>query len=204
MDAAAALARNDRYIREFVEALHICPYAKTCRETGKLHRRVLASLDEAAPAAREVEALPDDAVEVALLIFPGAATGSEKTARDFETFCADLRPSLHKFYCVAFHPDLPRDLADGHRAVQFIRRSPDPTIQMVRASVLRAVRGPNDGGTRVVTDPGSLSLEQLLAIASPLTLADRIAAANLETLQREGPDRIEALLASFRGERPGP
>ena len=95
------------------------------------------------------------------------------------------------------HTDLPRDLEGAHRAVQFIRRSPDPTIQLVRAAVLRAVRGADDGGTRVI-DPSALSLEQLMAISSPLSLADRIAEANLAMLQREGPDRIGALLASLR------
>ena len=194
------LERNDRYVREFVEALHLCPYARTCRESGKLHRRVLARSEDAPQAMAEIEALPEDSVEVALLIFPDAPTGSEESARQFESFCASLRPRLRHFYCVAFHPDLPRDLLDAHRAVQFIRRSPDPTIQMVRASVLRAVRGPDDGGTRVV-DPGTLTLEQLMTIASPLSLADRIAEANLETLRREGPDRLESLLASLRAAR---
>lgn len=193
------LERNDRYLREFVEALHLCPYARTCRESGKLHRRVLAALEDAPAAMAEIEALPEPEVEVALLIFPGAKTGSEAAAREFENFCADLRPRLRHFYCVAFHPDLPRDLLDAHRAVQFIRRSPDPTIQMVRASVLRAVRGPDDGGTRVV-DPSQLTLEQLMTISSPLSLADRIAEANLATLRRENPDRLEALLASLRGQ----
>lgn len=195
--AESALERNERYLREFVEALRICPYAKQCRETGKLHRRVLSAADEALPAMREIEALPAESVEVALLIFPSAPAGSEQSARDFESFCAALRPHLTAFYCVAFHPDLPRDLLDAHRAVQFIRRSPDPTIQMVRASVLSAVRGANDGGTRVL-DAASMTLEQLMAIHSPLSLADRIAEANLATLRRVGPDRIESLLASLR------
>ncbi len=195
--AEGALERNDRYLREFVEALRICPYAKQCRETGKLHRRVLFRPEEALPAIREIEALPEDSVEVALLIFPSAPAGNEQAARDFESFCAGLRPQLSAFYCVAFHPDLPRDLLDAHRAVQFIRRSPDPTLQLVRASVLRAVRGANDGGTRVL-DPASMTLEQLMAVHSPLSLADRIAEANLATLQRVGPDRIESLLGSLR------
>ena len=81
--------------------------------------------------------------------------------------------------------------------MHFIRRSPDPTIQMVRASVLQTVRGSNDGGTRLI-DPSKLSLEQLMAIASPLSLADRIAEANLQTLESEGPERIERLLSGFR------
>jgi hypothetical protein len=90
-----------------VEALRICPYARQCRETGKLHRRVLSSADDAPPAMREIEALPKDGVEVALLIFPSAPSGSEQSARDFESLCAGLRPHLSAFYCVAFHPDLP-------------------------------------------------------------------------------------------------
>ena len=198
---AQALARNDRYIRDFVEALHICPYAKRCRETGKLHRRVVLRSEDALDAARAVEAMPDDDVEVALLIFPRAPADGVESARAFEALCAELRPRLAKFYCVAFHPDLPRDLFDAHRAVQFIRRSPDPTIQLVRSSVLRAVRGANDGGTKVI-DPSNLTLEQLMAISSPLSLADRIAEANLETLRREDPDRIESLLDAFRGHNP--
>ena len=200
-----ALARNDRYVREFVEALRLCPYARACREAGKLHRRVLRSRDAALPAIREIEALPEDAVEVALLIFPAEPADGVASARAFEAFCATLRESMSAahagdapFYCVAFHPDLPRDLLDANRAVRFIRRSPDPTVQLVRASVLRSVRGDRAGGSRYL-DTSKLSLEEAMALASPLSLAERIAQANLATLQREGPDRIEALLASFRG-----
>src|SRR5260370_1140442 len=73
--AEGALERNDRYVREFVEALRICPYAKQCRETGKLHRRVLFGPDEALPAIRAIEALPADSLEVPLLIFPSPPAG---------------------------------------------------------------------------------------------------------------------------------
>lgn len=192
-----ALARNDRYLLEFVEALHLCPYARRCREEGKLFRRVLCARAAAPRAIDEIEAMPSAQVEVALLIFPGAPAGSVQAAREFEAFCAELRPLAKSFYCVAFHPDLPRDLADAHRAVQLIRRSPDPTVQLVRASVLQAVRGHLAGGSRFV-DTSRLSLEQAMALASPISLSDRIAEANLETLRREGPDRIEAVLGAIR------
>jgi hypothetical protein len=198
------LARNDRYLREFVEALRFCPYAKPCRESGKLQRRVLWSRDEALAAIREMEALPEQDVEVALLIFPAEPASGETSARDFAAFCAGLRERMFAahggdapFYCVAFHPDLPRDLLDANRAVHFIRRSPDPTLQLVRASVLRAVRGDAGGGSRYV-DTSKLSLEEAMALASPLSLAERIAQANFATLQREGADRLEELLCSFR------
>ena len=199
------LARNDRYLREFVEALHLCPYAKRCREEGKLQRRVIRRREEALAAIREIEAMPADAVEVALLIFPEEPADGEESARAFEAFCAELReqmfashPGQAPFYCVAFHPALPRDLLDANRAVRFIRRSPDPTLQLVRASILVRVRGDGGGGSRYV-DTSLLSLEQAMALLSPASLAERIGEANLATLQREGPDRLELLLSSLRG-----
>ena len=199
------LARNDRYLREFVEALHLCPYAKRCREEGKLQRRVIRRREDALAAIREIEAMPADAVEVALLIFPEEPAEGEESARAFEAFCAELReqmfashPGQAPFYCVAFHPDLPRDLLDANRAVRFIRRSPDPTLQLVRASILVRVRGDGGGGSRYV-DTSLLSLEQAMALLSPASLAERIGEANLATLQREGPDRLELLLSSLRG-----
>jgi hypothetical protein len=195
--AEEALLRNDRYLREFVEALRLCPYARRCREEGKLHRRVLRSRAEALPAIAAIEALPAESVEVALLIFPDEPADGEAAARAFGSFCAELRPHLESFYCVAFHPALPRDLFDAQRAVQFIRRSPDPTLQLVRIATLTTVRGGDAGGSRYV-DPAALSLEQLLALETPLSLSDRIAEANLETLRREDPDRVEKLLADLR------
>jgi hypothetical protein len=199
-----ALARNDRYLREFVEALRLCPYAKPCREAGRLQRRVVWSREQALPVIREIEALPDHEVEVALMIFPAEPATGDQSAREFTAFCASLRESMfaaHRgeapFYCVAFHPDLPRDLLDANRAVHFIRRSPDPTLQLVRASTLRAVRGENEGGSRYV-DTSRLSLEEAMALASPLSLAERIAETNFATVQREGADRLEAMLSSFR------
>lgn len=210
----AALARNDRYVREFVEALNLCPYARRCRETGKLHRRVLGSRAEALPAIAELEALPPESVEVALLIFPEAEVGSLEAARAFEAFCAEVREAMARahaplpdaeppFFCVAFHPDLALDTADANRAVHFIRRSPDPTLQLVRASVLRAVRGTRTGGSTFV-DASRLTLEQLMAVAAPLGVSERIAEANFETLRREGPARLAAELAGFRAPGRGP
>ncbi|GAC1343226.1 MAG: hypothetical protein NVSMB23_16800 [Myxococcales bacterium] len=226
---SAALARNDAYLRSFVEALGLCPYARACREGGRLQRRVLLSrggqpgspgfaqaVADAAAAVRELERLPAGQVEVALLLFPALdsalARGAE-AARSFEALCAALREALGSahgggtgsaapeavppFYCVAFHPDLPEDLADAHRAVGFVRRSPDPTLQLVRRSVLQEVRG-NQGSIFVAAR--ELSSERLEALSGARSVSDRIAEANLETLRRAGPDSVRALLAALRAD----
>ncbi len=201
-DAEAALGRNDRYILDFVEALNLCPYAKRCRESGKLHRRVLLETSAAAEAIAGIEALPPDSVDVALLIFPRFTGG----ARAFEAFRGEVRDQMARahaggdppFFCVAFHPDLPMDLLDAHRAVHFIRRSPDPTLQLVRASVLREVRGIRTGGSTFV-DASRLTAAELVSLEVSVGVSDRIAEANLQTLRRAGPERLAAALAKLQG-----
>ena len=94
-----------------------------------------------------------------------------------------------------FHPDFAEDLPDEHRAVRFIHRSPDPTIQLVRASPLRAARG---GGTTDYVNTSGLRTAELLAIGAPQSASEKIAQANLRTLEEQSPDRLRALLAEIR------
>ncbi len=218
---AAALARNDRYVREFVEAFNLCPYAKRTRETGKLKRVVLleaggapgtqgfdaaaAALDE---AFRRFEELPEASIDVGLVLLPALAADlaqGKEGAHAFEALLSAARERMQArhpngdtpFYCVPFHPGFASDLSDEHRAVRFIRRTPDPTVQLVRASVLREVRGP---GTMEYVDVSRMSAAELLAVTAPLSVSDRIGQANLRTLQQEDPARLRDLLASFRAD----
>ena len=216
-----ALARNDRYVKEFVEAFNLCPYARRCRETGKLHRTVLigpgglpgtpeydALLTRAADTIARIETEPPETIEVALIVFPALVpelSQGEQSARAFEQFVTRVRERMQArhgggdtpFYCVPFHPDFPEDLTDEHRAVRFIRRSPDPTIQLVRGSVLRAVRGVDPGNSRFV-DVSKMTAAELMAITVPLSVSDRIAKANHAELLAQGPERLRALLAGMR------
>jgi hypothetical protein len=207
--ANVALARSDRYLREFVEALRMCPFARRCREEGRLERRVLfpegdgLAVSHTGAAVRtvlaELQTVPPQ-MEVALFIFPLAPKGSLESAHAFEAFGAGVRDAMPKpatFYCVAFHPDLPRDLRDAHRAVPFIRRSPDPTLQFVRIETLEAVRGAD--GDRYV-DPSRLTPALLASLQEEESLSDAIASENFRTLEREGPDEVERLLRSIAGE----
>ena len=204
---AAALERNDRYVREFVEAFNLCPYAKRTREAGRLQRFILLEESETAGEAllrtiEKLEALPPETVDVALAIFPLLPHGKD-AAQAFEQMVAAARERMQSrhpggdtpFYCVPFHPDFSEDLSDEHRAVRFIRRSPDPTVQFVRASVLRAVRG---SGSTDYVDVSGMSAAELMAVSAPLSVSEKIGNANLRTLQAEGPPRLRGLLADIR------
>ncbi len=216
---AAALERNDRYVREFVEALGLCPYAKRTREGGALHRLVRlepggapgtaefeAAVAGLGAAIEEIERMPAGSVDVGLVIFPAlvpALARGLEASRAFESLVSSARERMQArhpggdspFYCVAFHPDFAEDLADEHRAVRFIRRSPDPTVQLVRSSVLRAVRG---GGASDYVDTSGLSPAELMAISAPLSVSDRIGRANLRRLQEEGLEKVRALQEAIR------
>lgn len=177
-----ALRRNDRYLLEFIEALAICPYARTCRESGRLHREVLLhdELDAEAVAAR-IRALDSEArpeIDVGLLLFPRLRVASQP----FERFVSQVqrlyqanRSEPIKFFVVAFHPELPMNLQNRDVAVRFMRRSPDPTIQLVRPEAIERVRGERDSES----------------------VSRAIAEAGLRMVRERGPEAMAALLAEI-------
>jgi hypothetical protein len=185
-----ALARNDRYLREFVEALNLCPFAKRCREDGRLVRRVILD-DYLLPAllrtAAEVDSLPQKQCEVALLLVPRFEEGPLA----FLELCAEVRRHLRNFHCVAFHPEMKADCSDENRAVQFLRRAPDPTLQLVRVATLERVRGERTGGTVYVGNAAAKDIHL------PPSLSEEIARANLATILEHGPAALTRLLQSF-------
>ena len=193
---SAALARNDRYLREFVEALELCPFARKCREAGRLNRRVFRGdrpTEATLAAIRDLELTTEDQVEVALFLYPEFTAG----LRSFEEFRDEVRASLRLFYCVAFHPDLPMDLSDANRAVSFLRRSPDPTLQLVRIATLERVRSGRPAGTFYL-DTTKISPSELNALQPSVSISDQIAEANLRTLRQHDPAELERLLAGLR------
>ncbi len=197
---AEALARNERYLREFVEALELCPFARRCRESGRLARRVLRGGrpgESTAAAVRELEATDEEQVEVALLIYPELEGG----VRALEDLRDEVRRSLRLFHCVAFHPELPMDLSDENRAVSFLRRSPDPTLQLVRIATLDRVRSGRPTGS-VYLDPSKLSADELRSLQPAVTVSEQIARANLRTLRCHDAARLASLLAELRRSRP--
>jgi hypothetical protein len=204
--AAEAVRVHDRYIIELVEALKICPWAERARLEGRMRQRVLLGrsldLEPALEATAELGA--DGGIEVGFLIFPRVDAGRVA----FERFVAELRrvdaaraglegPPMAM---AAFHYDAEPDLGAPQRLVPFLRRSPDPTVQLIRRGVLDALRGPGDHGTAFV-DPTQVNLADFLAKKKKPPLHERVAVMNLETVREVGLAHLEAILHDIRADR---
>lgn len=195
-----------RYVVEFVEAFNICPWAARARQEGRTRVEVVCRAEpdprHALDAVASLSADPE--VEVGLVLFPRLALPRAA----FERFVGELRELDAARYGIAgpvmamaaFHPDAEPRTETPYQLVPFIRRSPDPTVQLVRRSVLDAVRKKGDHGTAWI-DPATLDLAALLATKPKPPLHERVAQANLETLTTHGLDAIEALFQDIRRDR---
>jgi hypothetical protein len=196
-----------RYAGEVVEAFNICPFARHARLAGRVAHRVLLQRDDALSETlailEELVAEPPT-LEIAQLIYPNLAI----TPRELDWFLhrvreaeAARRPGEPVFVMAAFHPDGPLDARSPERLVAFLRRTPDPTLQLLRFARLQQMRDDAAHGTAFL-DVRSLSLEELLAAPPPpLGLAERIARDNHAMAQRVGLARLEAVLADIRTDR---
>jgi hypothetical protein len=208
--AKLALEVYARYQRELVEALDLCPFARRAREQGAV--RVTACTDED-PSLSAVlalaDALAEDAgVEIGLLVFPRVRLARPAWQRFVGELhgldAANPRPMARQFAAAAFHPEAEADLESPARLVSFLRRTPDPTIQLVRHAVLQRVRAHDPPETTYVA-PADLDAYLAALRAQPAeprrTVAERIARANLETVRAMTPGRVEALLKDIVRDR---
>jgi hypothetical protein len=194
-----------RYQTEIVEALNLCPWAERARIEGRVRETVLfcTTLGEESTleALEGIDALArDPSVEIGLLLFPRltAAFG------EFERFVSTLvtkdaaRRELGTapFALAAFHPAARADLSDPERSIPFLRRTPDPTIQLVRCEALDRVREGFHEGTQFVDVKALMTLDWTRDDTLPLR--ERIARGNHRTLTRLGlPAVEERFLAIF-------
>ena len=185
-----ALRVNARYVEEVVIGWGLCPWAARAWNDGQVTQRVFTDAEpDAAPVAAfidELGAKPDAAIGLA--IFPRVAC----TVGAWERFAERVRRARREFLAAAFHPEyappeyappeyaLPANGApeggamDPARLVSFIRRTPDPTLQLVRASLLENLRGP---------------------------ISDDVARANHATVRMRGLAALDALLTELRRDR---
>ena len=198
------LRLNRRYVVEVVEHFGLCPWADRARREGRVTEVVFeqTSPDLFEPSlARMSELEGRSTIDVALFIYPQIGLNR----LDFEHFARRLRAldaERHErggipFAIAAFHPNAPPVLSNPNRLVPFLRRTPDPTLQLVRESTLVQVRGElhgtsfigpsvflNDGGDRPDAD-----------------IRERIARTNHETVTRIGVEAMEAVFDDILRDR---
>lgn len=196
----------ERYAVEVVERFDFCPWAARSRRTGAVGPCVITQEDpdDFGASLDAIEALSAQTeLNVALLIYPCLPLGR----RDFEHFVRRLRRADSErhpageipFAMAAFHPHAPPDLRAPERLVPFVRRSPDPLVQLVRERALEAVRGETTTGT-AYADVWMLTPSGLGESPGP-SVRERIGQHNLQTVRSVGHDAIEAILADIERDR---
>jgi hypothetical protein len=202
----AVLRIYSRYVREVVEAYSFCPWALKAREAGKVCVRVCPATEwDLTWASETTESIAQaNNFEIGILIFPRL----DVQFRAFGQLVTELRDAHGAKHpegkvpmaMAPFHPDGGDDISTAGRLTSFVRRSPDPTIQLVRRSVLDGIRRHERRGTDYI-DLESTNLEALLAEPVTQPIHQRILEANQETLKAVGTKAVEAVLTSIREDR---
>jgi hypothetical protein len=142
--SAEVLRILERYLVEVVERYELCPWARGAREQGELATAILwgtPSLEQWLAEAERLLAQP--ATRVAMVIAPELAT-SREAFRALRDLVAARIPSAG---VAEFYPTAALDLITPARLVPFLRRSPDPLLQLVPLALIDAVRaGPPAAG----------------------------------------------------------
>jgi len=202
--AREAARLYERYATEIVERFDLCPFAAHARTAGRVFLRVITDAAPLAATVRMIAELdPEETCEVAILVYPNLALDR----REFDRFVMRVRQSDAKrhplgkvpFAMAAFHPDAELDLRSPERLIPFIRRTPDPTLQLVRRSVLDRVRGPRPEGTGYF-DVSLLDKRNLFAAPPAPTTRERISQDNDDTVQRASAE-LEAVMADIQRDR---
>jgi hypothetical protein len=196
---------HDRYVVEIVEHFGLCPWATRARLGGRLRVEVSLQTDDtdAGPGLGALDRWAlDDGMEVGFLLFPRLALARA----EFDRFTSKVRSedaARHElgtapFAMVGFHPEAKPSLEDPERLIPFLRRTPDPCIQVVRIAVLERVRGSVPEGTQFM----DVSLLDA-AVTGPaeVSVRDRVGRANLETARSVGVDELRRCMDDIRKDR---
>lgn len=176
----------ERYLVEVVERYDLCPWARGARQKGEVAVEVLWGTPDVATwigAAKHMLARPN--TTVAMVIAPELAADR----RGMHAIRNEVAAAIPSAGVAEFHPDADLDLGSPARLVPFVRRSPDPMLQLVPLAILDAVRAAPPAVDRVE------QARMLGGQAAPLRrdAADRIAAANHATVGAS----VEAVLATL-------
>lgn len=212
----ATLEAYERYAVEVVERFNFCPWARSARESGDVTLRVVFSADhddfdeslrlllDLHEQAPETSAESGTQVDVALFIYPLLdldRLGFEDYARRLRTRAETGQKNLDAFAMAAFHPSAGADLTHPDRLVPFVRRSPDPTLQLVRKSTLSSIKGLASGTAFLDVSALTAAAFKALQEPPPKPVRERIAEQNLASVRDAGTDAIEAVLADIARQR---
>ncbi len=194
-----------RYVQEVVEAFGFCPWARVAREQGRVRRWVVTENEPSIAHLLEVieSAERDPNVDIGLVLLPRLVLDRVP----FQRFVAKLRTAYargaeerREFAMAEFHPNADADAGTVGRVTTFVRRSPDPTIQLVRLAVLDDVRQNQDQGTSYV-DPSEIMDAPLDHARHKEPLSQRIAHANQRTIGDAGLAQIVAAMDDIVADR---
>lgn len=199
----------ERYAVEVVEHFGLCPWALPARRAGAVAVRVILAenLEDLRPSLGVIDSLETRSeVSIGLIIYPSVALGRldfERAIRLLRQADADRRaPRAPSFAMAPFHPAAGAVLDSPERLVPFVRRSPDPTLQLVRSQALEALRHGDRSGGSVIAEPWMLGPAQPEGPGGPeRAIPDRVGLRNLETVTEVGPAAIEAVLADIDRDR---
>ncbi|MBA3456266.1 MAG: hypothetical protein H0T42_24410 [Deltaproteobacteria bacterium] len=127
-----------RYLVEVVEAYDLCPWARRARERGELQIDIVWGTPTIGEWVTACEALSvHKQAPVAMVVAPELVIGAGKL-HDLRN---DVSNRIQSAGIAEFHPEAPLDLLTPARLVPYLRRSPDPLLQLVPLSLLASVRG---------------------------------------------------------------
>lgn len=204
----ATLEAYERYAVEVVERFNFCPWARSARTQGDVTLRVVFSVDhddfdESLRCLHDLhEQVPE--TDIALFIYPLLdldRLGFEDYARRLRTRAETGQKNLDAFAMAAFHPVAGADLTHPDRLVPFVRRSPDPTLQLVRKSALSSIKGLTHGTLFLDVSALTPAAFKALQEPAPKPVRDRIAEQNLESVRDAGTQAIEAVLTDIARQR---
>jgi hypothetical protein len=186
-----ALRLHRRYQIEIVQEYELCPWADRATLDGRVRERAVLERDAEdaiVPSLRAItDWMADPSADVAFLVYPRLTLG-RGAFHDFAARVRDTDARRHElgqvpFVSAAFHPEADPDAGDPERLIPFLRRTPDPTLQLLRASTLDGIRSGTSQGTQFLD---MKSLEAVLSGHGQPPLRERIARANLATAMRVG------------------
>ena len=187
-----ALRLHRRYLTEVVEQFSVCPWAKSARAGERMRTH---GVTEAACKSEELRSLLDDwahdkSVEVAFVITP-RFEGDREAFTKWAARVAAIRDDV--FLSAPFHPD-PRESSG---TIPFLRRTPDPTLQLVRRSSLEDIRAQDPPHYQ---DIFSIDLHELQRTTPAKTVAASVLAHN-ERLLAQHRERLESILEAIHQDR---